>query len=220
MRKYFLTIVLMITLSLLFAYDEVYFVKLDGTGDFINIQNAVDAVQTSAIIYVFGSGTYSGDNNKNIYWNGTNKQIYILGVNNPVIDCEDNGRAFRINYGTEDDKIKGFTILNAKSTTSAGGAIRVKDGMIKIINNTFINCHVGDYTDDYEMNYYAWENSRGGAIFIEHENGNMTSEISGNTFENCVAFDGGAIFVEGGYSLIINNTFTDNHACWNSIDTG
>ncbi len=220
MRKYFFTIVLMITLSLLFAYDEVYFVKLDGTGDFTNIQNAVDAVQTSAIIYVFGSGTYSGDNNKNIYWNATNKQIYILGVNNPVIDCEDNGRAFRINYGTEDDKIEGFTILNAKSTTSAGGAIRVKDGMIKIINNTFINCRVGDYTVDYEMNYYAWENSRGGALFIEHENGNMTSEISGNTFEHCVAFDGGAIFVEEGNFLIMNNTFTDNHACWNSIGLG
>ena len=107
---------------------------------------------------------------------------------------------FNIPHGNENDIIQGLTILNAKTDNEPGGAIRVKDGMIKIINNTFINCRVGDYTVDYEMNNF-WEHSRGGAIFIEHENVNMTSEIIGNTFEQCVAFDGGAIFVEEGFLI-------------------
>ena len=110
MKRYFILITIFLVVCGLSAYDEVFMVKQDGTGDFTNIQDAVDAVQTSAIIYVFGPDTYTGENNRDISWNGNSKQIYLWGLNNPVIDCEEYGRAFTINNGTEDDKVQGFTI--------------------------------------------------------------------------------------------------------------
>lgn len=219
-RNILIAIIVVITLSLT-AYDESYIVKQDGTGDFSNIHSAINAVAngTSAIIYVFGSATpYTGTNNTDLTWNGNDKSIYMCGVNNPQIDCNDNSRAFSLSYTTLEDIIEGFTIVDASGGGGAGGAIRVKDGCTKIKNNTFEDCHYGTYTSSYQMNDYT--NSRGGAIFIEHANDDQSSEISGNSFDNCVAFEGGAICVEEGYCLIENNEFDDNHACYSTLGTG
>ncbi len=221
MKKYTLVILIFLIISVLSAYDEGYVVNKDGGGDYTDIMSAVNAVQTSAVIYVIAATTdYTGANNTNISWNGTSKTIHIWGINDPVIDCNDNSRAFNLTYTTADDVIEGLTIENATYSSNSGGAIRVKDGLIKIKYNTFIDCHNGPYLTGYEMNYAYWNNSRGGAIFIEHANDNQSSEIIGNSFDNCVAFEGGAICVEEGFGLIEDNMFEDNHACYNEIGTG
>jgi len=206
-----------LALFALSAYDTVITVKSDGSGDYTNIAAAVASVQTSAIIYVYGPTTYNGTANKNISWNGTQKTIKIQGINNPVIDCEDSGCAFTIDYATQDDIIQGVSIING-NYYMPGGAIRIKDGCAQIIDCNFTNCHVGTYSTTFQMS--PWTISRGGAIFIEHANSQQSSLISGNTFTNCVAWEGGAVCVETGFSVISQNSFTNCHACWSSEGTG
>jgi FlgD Ig-like domain len=222
MKKVILAVMIVFIAFCLNAYDTSYTVKQDGTGDYTEIQAAINAVSngTSAVIYVYGSFVaYSGANNTDLTWNGNYKTIYMYGVNNPLIDCNDNSRAFNLIYTTTEDIIKGFTIVDASGGTGAGGAIRVKDGCVKILNNTFEDCYYGTYTSSYEMTS-AYSSSRGGAIFIEHANDTQSSEISGNSFDNCVAFEGGAICIEEGYCLIEDNDFDDNHSCYSSAGTG
>ncbi|RLC50222.1 MAG: hypothetical protein DRH79_07940, partial [Candidatus Cloacimonadota bacterium] len=84
MKKLFIIVILIIlAVSSIFAYDTSYTVKQDGTGDYTTIQDAIDAVSnnTSAIIYVYGSTTaYTGTDNTNLTWNGSNKHIWLRGV--------------------------------------------------------------------------------------------------------------------------------------------
>ncbi|MCF7857799.1 MAG: T9SS type A sorting domain-containing protein [Candidatus Cloacimonetes bacterium] len=174
-------------------------VNQEGTGDFADILFAVLAVEQNATIYV-GPGTYSGEYNKNISWNGNEKNITIWGSNNAVIDCENDGRAFTINNGTEDDIIKGFTIINTNSNYSAGGAIKIVNGCPQIIENTFNNCSSGDYPGYYQAD--------GGAIVVTNANG---TQIINNTFDENSAFSGGAIYVHSSSNIsILNNIFTNN----------
>lgn len=217
MKKILIISVMALALFALSAYDTVITVKSDGSGDYTNIAAAVASVQTSAIIYVYGPTTYNGTANKNISWNGTQKTIKIQGINNPVIDCEDSGCAFTIDYATQDDIIHGVSIING-NYYMPGGAIRIKDGCAQIIDCNFTNCHVGTYSTTFQMS--PWTISRGGAIFIEHANSQQSSLISGNTFTNCVAWEGGAVCVETGFSVISQNSFTNCHACWSSEGTG
>lgn len=176
-------------------------VNQNGLGDFTNIAYAVQSVDNSATIYV-GPGTYTGVNNKNISWNGNEKDITIWGSNLSVIDCENDGRAFTINNGTEDDIIKEFTITNTNTNYSAGGAIKIVNGCPQIIDNTFYNCMSGDYPGSYVPI------ANGGAISVQNANG---VQIVNNIFDENSAFSGGAIHVQASSNVLIsNNTFTNN----------
>ena len=174
-------------------------VNQDDLGDFTNIKFAVLAVDQSATIFL-GPGIYTGENNKNISWNGNEKNITIWGSNMSVIDCENNGRAFTINNGTEEDIIKGITIINTNSNYSAGGAIKIVNGCPQVIENTFNNCSSGDYPG-----YYIAD---GGAILIQNANG---AQIKNNIFVDNSAFSGGAIYAHSSSNITISdNTFTNN----------
>jgi len=175
-------------------------VNQDGPGDFTNISYAVQAVDQSAIIYVVGPEIYSGENNKNISWNGNEKDITIWGSGNAVIDCENDGRAFTINNGTEEDIIKGLTIINTNTNYDHGGAIKIVNGCPKLINNTFENCSSGDYPQ------YATQ-ANGGAIYIEDCDGAL---IQGNMFDSNSAFSGGAMYIVNSSFSLTYNTFLSN----------
>lgn len=175
-------------------------VKLDGTGDFTNISQAVQAAEQSASIFIFGPGTYTGENNKNISWNGNEKHLYIRGANNPVIDCENDGRVFTVNNGTEEDIIQDLTIINTNTNYCHGGAIKLNNGSPKVINNTFENCKSGIYPQ------YATQ-ANGGAIYIEDCNGAF---IQGNMFDSNSAFSGGALYIVNSSLSLTYNTFLSN----------
>ena len=178
----------------------VILVKLDGSGDFTNISYAVQAAEQSAYIFIFGPGTYTGENNKNISWNGNEKHLYIRGANNPVIDCENDGRVFTINNGTEEDIIQDLTIINTNTNYNHGGAIVLNNGSPKLINNTFENCKSGIYPQ------YATQ-ANGGAIYIEDCGGAL---IQGNMFDSNSAFSGGALYSENSSLSLTYNTFLSN----------
>ena len=207
MKKFMIILVASFILTALNAYEDVYFVKQDGTGDFTTIEAAVNAVQNSGIIYVY-SGTYS---NVDVNWNGTSKHLYLRGIGNPVVT--NSTTPFQVSYGNETDKIQGFSFENCSAID--GGAIVSINGSIEIIENTFTNCHTSYFTpgaSDYVISY-SGRFSQGGAIYIQHSASSQKSKITDNTFTNCVSYDGGAVYLEGGQTEITGNTFEDNHSC-------
>ncbi len=208
MKKYNIILITVLIVTSLCAYEDMYIVKQDGTGDFTTIEEAVNAVQNSGVIYVYG-GTY---NNVNVNWNGSSKHIYLRGIGEPIIT--DSSTAFYISYGNETDKIQGFNFENCSAID--GGAIKSINGSIEIIDNTFTNCHTSYFTvgaDDYEISIHG-RASQGGAIYINHSESSQQSKIINNTFTDCVSYDGGALYIEGGEIEISENTFADNHSCW------
>ena len=114
--KKILVIIMLILLAVgnLSAYDDAFIVNQNGPGDYTDIMSAVNAVQTSAIIYVVATpSAYTGTNNNNITWDGSEKHIYLKGMNNPVIQPSAvNNRAFIFDDDDIDqtDIISGFTI--------------------------------------------------------------------------------------------------------------
>ncbi len=209
MKKYIIMIVIILTISGLSAYDETYVVNQNGPGDYTDIMSAVNAVQTSATILVVGtSNDYTGVNNTNISWNGSSKTIRIYGVNDPVIDCNDQSRAFYIENGTEGDIIQDITINNAHSDGGfffrGGGAILIENGNPILDGIVFNNCSAGEYP----CNNYWPGPENGGAVEILYANG---AQVKNCTFNNNIAFNGGAIYVISSDNVLFSNNVVSNN---------
>ncbi len=157
MKKYIIMIITLLTICGLSAYDETYVVNQNGPGDYTDIMSAVNAVQTSAIIYVVATpSAYTGTNNNNITWDGSEKHIYLKGMNNPVIQPSAvNNRAFIFDDDDIDqtDIISGFTIEDfafneyySPVSEKKGVGILIKNGASSIIENCIIDgCYMADY---------------------------------------------------------------------------
>ena len=173
MKKLFIIVILIIlAVSSIFAYDTSYTVKQDGTGDYTTIQAAINAVSnnTSAIIYVYGSLTdYSGTNNTNLTWNGSNKHIWLRGVevngNKPKITgYAPVSRALYLSGSSIDntDRISDFEFefdayMQYATTIYNGVSILIENGASPIIEDCI-------FSDAWIVgNNYAC----GGAIFCD-----------------------------------------------------
>lgn len=187
----------------MFSYDTSYIVKQDGTGDYTEIQDAIDAVSngSSAVIYVFGSATpYSGTDNTNLTWNGNNKHIYLYGVevnnNKPVISISNSQtRAIYLTGSAinNTDRIKGFEFLvysTFTSTFNKGGAILIDNNASPIIEE----CYFGGY------GWVIWgeEFGVGGAIYS-----NGAATIKNCIFEDIFTYD-----MVGGVCIAAKNGVT------------
>ncbi|MDM8522467.1 SBBP repeat-containing protein [Desulfococcaceae bacterium HSG8] len=163
-------------------------------GDYSTIQAAIDAASDGDTVLV-SDGTYTGEGNKNLDFNG--KAITVRSENGPencIIDCENDGRGFHFHSGEgEDSVLSGFSIING-SVSKHGGGIFFNNS-----SPTISNCVIRESSATY-----------GGGIHL-----NQSSPI----ISDCTISDNEATEFGGGiycnwycYPIITNSTVSGNSA--------
>ena len=179
MRKgLFFSIIAMLTVS---CFADTLIVDLDGYGDYLTIQSAVNAAQDGDTVLI-RDGVYTGNKNRNILIDG--KQLKISSENgnsNCIIDCNELGEGFYI-WESENVIIRGLTIVNGKSVKkpmeeNGGGAIEAVQSIVEIQSCKFKNCYASNL---------------GGGIYCHGRSGNVNIEDC--IFEDCESgYRGGAV---------------------------
>lgn len=175
------------------ASAAVITVDVNGTGDFMTLQEGVAAAAEGDTVLVKG-GTYSGPMNRDIDLGGIN--IYIFAESGPdftTLDLESSGRAFIVENGESwRTQIEGFTIINGDAYE--GGAIYCKKSAPVIYD-----CVFGNNSAEF-----------GGAIFCGSE---AEPDIEDCYFEyNTCGSYGGAIYAAQAMPVIYHSYFTGNTA--------
>ena len=214
------------------AFGETYNIDAYGTGDYTTIQAAVDAARAGDVI-VLQPGTYSGEGNRNIDYQGKDITIRSVEPDNPgsvqetIIDCYsseyEQNRAFIFQSGeTEYSVVTGITIQNGYLEEGGGAILCTNSSSPTIDNCIFRNC-------------IAYLGSGGGAIacmnysnpiiinciFAHNESkysigGAIISRNSSPRIENCIFKDnkssngGGAIYLYRGNVIILGCELSDN----------
>ncbi|HYW68011.1 MAG TPA: right-handed parallel beta-helix repeat-containing protein [bacterium] len=169
----------------------------DGTGDYLTIQEGVNAASNGDTVLV-RVGTYTGAGNIEIDFNGTDCILMGQGgALNVTIDCAGAGRAFYFS-GAETAAciISGFTITNG-ATTTCGGAMRF-DGSSPTIQYCTITRNSADFA--------------GGGVCCATSS---SPAFIGCTFSNNSAPEGGGVDCSGAASpsfescTFLTNTATD-----------
>ena len=179
-----------------------------GTGwsdAFATIGKALDVAGDYDVVLV-ADATY---NETDLNFKG--KKIYLKGVDHnvtgqqPVIDCQSNGRAFYFGSGeTKDSVIDNFTIQNGKVTDTYGGAVVCENNSSPTITNCVFQ---NDRTVMGSIG--SWETS-GGAIACWDSS---SPSIANCTFSGNHSFwYGGAIFCRSSSPTVTNCTFSGNGA--------
>ena len=156
-----------------------YFVSIDGKGNYLSIQEAVDSAFENDIIFV-SSGTYF----ENIE---INKSIELVGEDRNTTIIEGNGSGIVVNILADNVKITGFTIKNGGpfSADSSNAGIVIRSNY-----NTISDCNVSS-NKNYGLYIYSnpetTNNIIKNNIFSYNKYGIYTSyskstNISSNTF--------------------------------------
>ena len=206
-----------------FTHATTWIVDAGGGGDFVKIQEGIDAAINGDTVLV-KDGTYTGTGNKNLDYGG--KAITVESENGAdftIIDCENDGSGFYFHSGeTNSSVVRGFTIRNgyAPDTGWGGGGIRIINGS----SPTITNCTI---TDNYASNDGGGIYCNGGSPSITNctitgntgpntAGGGIYSESSSPSITNCTIagndnWNGGGIYCAGGSPSITNCTITDNN---------
>ncbi len=172
----------------------------NGTWDypFETIQDAVDYASDGDVI-VIAQGTYRGPGNRDIDCDGMAITIQSQDPNDPdiidntIIDCEEQGRAFSLSERESGDVIiQGLTIINGNA--EAGGAIYCNDGASLILRDCVIR--------DCEARY------NGGAIICYY--GRVRMERC--DIEECFASFGGGLYCSQSEVFLRHCQISDNEA--------
>ena len=125
------------------ANAKIIYVDDNGPADFNNIQAAIDDANDGDTVLV-ADGTYSGDGNRDIDFNG--KAITVKSENGPetcIIDCQgtfsEPHRGFYFHGEGTDSIVDGFTITNGYTDGVASG-IRIQSSLFKPNCPTIQNC--------------------------------------------------------------------------------
>ena len=158
-------------------------VEQDGTGDYTNIQDAIDAAPIWSTVSI-GAGTWPGG------WTTRARPINIKGtpdIGNPpatIIDGQGSGPVITvIGNGPLHTTISDLQIINGSSPAYDGGA-----GMfVNKANLTITNCI-------FQQNQSTY--GGGGILFMA-----STATLDGCQFIQNAAFPGGAVFINGASSV-------------------
>ena len=186
-------ILLCIALSIAFNLTNAFGATINvPTVDYPTIQAGINAAVGGDTVLV-ADGTYTGDGNKNLDFNG--KAITVIsgnGPNNAIIDCEGEGRGFWFHTGEgENSVLSGFTITNGQA--DFGGGIVCFNSSPTITNCIIAENHVQSFTPFDGM---------GGGIYCE-----ASSPIINNSIisKNSAAQFGGGIASQNGSSPSITD---------------
>jgi len=162
----------LLTIGVVGAYAGTIYVCWDGSGDYLTIQEGIDAASDGDEVVVC-DGTYTGPGNKDLDFHG--KAITVRSANGPdncVIDCEQRGRGFYFRSGeTKASVMDGFTITGGHA--GQGGAIYCSE-----TSPTVLNCVI--------------------SANVAVEGGGIYCSESSPTVVNCVIRDNSALFGNGG----------------------
>jgi hypothetical protein len=187
-------------LSLILCSTIAFGATIQVPGDYQTIQAAIDASVDGDTVLV-ADGTYTGEGNKNLDFNG--KELTVQSENGPlktIIDCENDGRGFYFHSGElEDAVVTGFTITNGR-VRDQGGGIYIGNSSPTITNCIIIN----------NIAASNGNNSQGGGIYL----GNAGSPTIANSVivRNTSNYLGGGIYFYNARPNIINCTITRNVA--------
>jgi hypothetical protein len=137
-----------LTIGVVSAYGDTIYVCWDGSGDYLTIQEGIDATQDGDEVVVC-DGTYTGAGNRDLDFHG--KAITVRSANGPedcIIDCEgsepDPHRGFKFHRGeTIASVVDGFTIQNGyapyeSACGTVGGGILCMDSSNPTISHCVI----------------------------------------------------------------------------------
>ena len=209
------------------ANADTIYVCWDGSGDYLTIQEGIDAASTGDQVIVC-DGTYTGAGNRDLDFGG--KLITLRSENGPgscIIQCEgapnDPHRGFYFHSGeTAEAVLDGFTITGGYMTGSEGGAIYCYDGS----SPTISNCVISGNTASGQWGGGIACRDAGNALIVGctitgnvgASGGGMQSTDSSPTIANCVftgnvvGSSGGGISCGGGSPTITNCIIMDNTA--------
>ena len=175
------------------ANAEVITVCWDGSGDYLTIQEGINAASDGDEVVVC-DGVYTGAGNKNLDFHG--KAITVRSTNGPdncIIDCENDGRGFLFhNEETDASVVDGFTITNGNA--SYGAAI-----CCPYSSPAITNCTIAGNSADHD----------GGGVWCR-ESSPTISNCS--IAENWATMDGGGVYCVQSSPRITNCTIMANTA--------
>jgi len=170
--------------------SQVYPAIINVPDDYLKIQEAIDFAENGDTVLV-SNGIYTGNGNKELDFKS--KAIIVKSENGPqftIIDCENEGRGFKLQRGeNRSSEIRGFTIMNG--STDKGGAVFCYRSSPTIAENIIVKSISG----------------YGGGIYLEESEALITDNI---IEENTAKSQGGAIYSGFSSPIIKNNLIADN----------
>ena len=220
--------VLLLALSATANADTIH-VCWDGSGDYLSIQEGIDAASDGDEVVVC-DGTYTGSLNKNLDFGG--KAITLRSASGDaalcIIDCGGDGRGFYYHHGeTAASIVDGFTITNGYAEYGeGGGAIHCRSGSSPTITNCTISGNMHGYLYGGAVCCFAdshptitncaisgnWAYFGGGGVYCAYN--------SSPTLTNCTisgnwgGYGGGVYCYEYSSPTITNCTISCNWAGW------
>jgi parallel beta-helix repeat protein len=209
------------------VHADTIYVCWDGSGDYLTIQEGIDAAQDGDEVVVC-DGAYTGPGNKDLDFHG--KPITVRSENGPencIIDCEasedDLHRGFYFHNGeTEASAVDGFTITNGYEGPCGGAVYCIHSSSPTISNCTItgnsvgydgggVCCSVGSSPtlDDCTIN--------GNSAGIYGNGGGLSCYRSSPTLNNCTisgnsAERGGGVDCYESSPTLTNSTIRANSA--------
>ncbi|MEA2104870.1 MAG: right-handed parallel beta-helix repeat-containing protein [Candidatus Cloacimonadota bacterium] len=204
-----------------------------GSQSYSSIREAVDSACSGDTIFL-KLGTYTGDDNKNISWNGNEKHLTFMRLPDAdyaIIDCEGNGSGFFFaNEGNNrDDVIDGITIKNSgdnvsnynagiycfyshvtvrncKILNSGWAGIYCEHANPLVENSEFLNNKVGILITRYSVPTIRLN------IFKESEYECISILEYGNAYiiDNLLIRNERGVSCYGASAYLVNNTITEN----------
>ena len=169
-------------------------VDVAGSGDYLTIQEGLDAASASDTVLVF-----PGEYFERIAFNADDNGVVLVSAAGPESTVIDG-------TGTYDPAIvlfeecgpstelRGFTVRGTGIFEGhLGGGVSCLSSHPLIVGNVIRDC---------------WVQPFGGGIYLQHSN----ATVSANTITECMAGEGGGIYIYGGTPTITGNEIVDNEA--------